>query len=610
VQQARILGGFLGDDFRILPDFWVWHVDPTKGESGWRPHRDKGRVALNADGSPKSLTMWVPLTQATPMNGCMYILPASRDPGYNTVNESDLKFDYPDIRALPAEPGQVLCWNQSVLHWDSRTSPFASEARISVALEFQRGDITPFNLPLLNPRQLPSFETRLQLIAKQILQYAHMHALTPDQERFARDVLMRAANLGTKPVAPARPPAAAPAAPPAPVAVPTPVAPIASSKKAAEKAVKVKPGGKEPTPFERQWLVNLYSQKQYAEAEACARTMTRQYPKHGFAWKVLGAVLRQMGYTAESLEPMQKAVQIMPTDYEAFNNLGVTLRALGKYDQAVSCYKRALELKPDYPEPYGNMGAALRDQGKLKEALTAYQRKLKLTPEDGEVQHQVASLTGMNTERAPDKYVESVFDDYADRFDAHLQGVLKYDAPSKLVEMVSRHATPPAEKWRILDLGCGTGLIGVASAHLARQLIGVDLSTKMLAKAKARGIYQQLHHADLLTMMKGEAPASHDVVFSADVFIYIGKLDEIVAETRRLLTPGGIVAFSIESPDAEPGVTPPDYELQNTGRYRQSAAYIQRLASEHGFATLDMAPTVIRTDAHKAINGHLVVWRG
>ncbi|MDO9238091.1 MAG: tetratricopeptide repeat protein [Aquabacterium sp.] len=372
--------------------------------------------------------------------------------------------------------------------------------------------------------------------------------------------------------------------------------------------------GKEPSDFERQWLVTLYSQGQFTQAEACAKTMTKQYPRESLGWKVLGAVLRQLGRTDESLEPMQKAVQLMPADYEAFNNLGVTLKALGKTEQAIACYRRALELKPDFAEPYGNLGDALRDQGKLKEALASFQQKLKFKPQDSEALHQVASLSGITTERAPDKYVEGVFDNYADKFDNHLQNVLQYDAPKRLVTMVSKHASesPSASQRVALDLGCGTGLIGVAASSLAAQIVGVDLSAKMLDKAKARGLYQRLVHSDLLTMMQNEAPASYDLAFAADVFIYIGKLDEVIAEVKRLLRPGGIFAFSIEALEPAPDnqAASVGYELQNTGRYRQSPSYINRLAMANGFTTLEMTAATIRTENHQPIQGYLVVWRG
>ncbi len=180
-----IVEAILGPGFMRLPDFWAWHVDPARGDAGWTPHRDKGRRALRLDGSPKSLTVWLPLTQSTPLNGCIYVVPADRDPTYDTPEERDHRIDYPDIRALPAEPGAILGWNQAVLHWGSRTADRDAPPRISLAFEFQAGDVPPFNQPLMRPRDLPVFGARLKLIAKQILQYRHMYPLDPTMEAVA-----------------------------------------------------------------------------------------------------------------------------------------------------------------------------------------------------------------------------------------------------------------------------------------------------------------------------------------------------------------------------------------------------------------------------------------
>src|SRR5580704_12518770 len=100
-----LIGALLGGQYSLLPDFWILNVDPRKGEAGWRPHRDKGRRALFDDGSPKSLTTWIPLSHATPLNGCLYIVPAQLDPTYATADETEMKFEHQSIRALPAGPG-------------------------------------------------------------------------------------------------------------------------------------------------------------------------------------------------------------------------------------------------------------------------------------------------------------------------------------------------------------------------------------------------------------------------------------------------------------------------------------------------------------------------
>ncbi len=169
--------------YAILPDFWVWNVDPKKGDSGWTPHRDKGGATLRPDGMPNSITVWIPLSDATPLNSCMYVVPARQDPTYGTNREGEWRFDLPSIRALPAKPGDVLAWNQAVLHWGSKSSPLATESRVSMAVEFQRTDVPPMNPPLLKPMNLMPFEQRLKLIAKQVLQYRHMYKVAPDLEQ-------------------------------------------------------------------------------------------------------------------------------------------------------------------------------------------------------------------------------------------------------------------------------------------------------------------------------------------------------------------------------------------------------------------------------------------
>ncbi|CAJ0888635.1 hypothetical protein AMST5_03894 [freshwater sediment metagenome] len=188
LQLHPLLRSLLSEDYVMLPDFWVWNVDPAKGGAGWKPHRDKGRVSLNEDGSPKSLTVWIPLTEATPLNGCMYIVPAHLDPTYNTERENSRQFDYASIRALPAGPGDFLVWNQAVFHWGGKSSPAATDPRISMALEFQRADVPAFNTPLIPPLSPPPFEARLRLIAKQILQYQHMYQLDGKMLKLAQEL--------------------------------------------------------------------------------------------------------------------------------------------------------------------------------------------------------------------------------------------------------------------------------------------------------------------------------------------------------------------------------------------------------------------------------------
>lgn len=178
----------LGSEFSMLPDFWCWRVEP--GQSGWKPHRDKVRGSLFPDGSPKSITVWVPLSIVHPLNSCMYVLPADRDRIYYQDGSNGFESTLPDLRALPGDAGDVFAWTQRIFHWGSHSADDHDlPPRQSVAFEYQRSDVPAFNSPLLDPDIVPDFKSRMALISKQILQYTHMYDFTSELETMARTIL-------------------------------------------------------------------------------------------------------------------------------------------------------------------------------------------------------------------------------------------------------------------------------------------------------------------------------------------------------------------------------------------------------------------------------------
>lgn len=198
VAMHHIIEPILGPGYFRLPDFWAWRVDAAEEQKGWSFHRDKRIRTIGMDGLPKALTVWIPLTDATTLNGCIYMLPADRDPVYNQSSiesQEILAENLPilqvlqDFRALPAKAGSVLLWNQQVYHYGSRASKRSPRPRISLAVEFQSQDIKPLNSPLYYPLNLPTFKDRLQLIAKQIIQYKHMYPFDNVTYQFAEKIL-------------------------------------------------------------------------------------------------------------------------------------------------------------------------------------------------------------------------------------------------------------------------------------------------------------------------------------------------------------------------------------------------------------------------------------
>ncbi|MCA0312247.1 MAG: phytanoyl-CoA dioxygenase family protein [Candidatus Melainabacteria bacterium] len=190
-----LLSILLGDKYQVIPAFWAFCVEPGAANTGWRPHRDRTRqTTVDKKGRSISLNAWIPITDADPMNGCMYILPAHQDVNYPnnlaTMGVDNLQ----DVRAVPAKAGSVIMWNEAVYHWGGRSSKYAQHTRMAMALAFQRRDHSPFETPLLKCLELPSFESRLSLIAYQMLRYQAQGALSP----VLRQLSVELARLGER----------------------------------------------------------------------------------------------------------------------------------------------------------------------------------------------------------------------------------------------------------------------------------------------------------------------------------------------------------------------------------------------------------------------------
>lgn len=326
------------------------------------------------------------------------------------------------------------------------------------------------------------------------------------------------------------------------------------------------------------------------------------------------AFLKSTGKLDEAVTCYKKALEIRPDYAEACKYLGTAMKLQGRQDEAIDYYRKALHLKPDHVEMLHHLGSAYHDQGKLDEALKCFRRILRLEPDNESVLHIVSIINGQNPERSPNQFIVALFDQYADNFEAHLVQNLDYKIPEKLAALVVQLKENCLEKWDVLDLGCGTGLVGAAFAPHALRIVGVDLSSRMLARARATGLYERLEQEDIVPMMLREQAAAYDVVIAADVFIYIGRIDEIAREAKRMLRPGGLFAFSAEALEETPEETAApadrvDYRVNRfTGRYSQSSAYIGKLAADNGFRIVTMETSNLRMERAAPVIGWLVAF--
>lgn len=346
-------------------------------------------------------------------------------------------------------------------------------------------------------------------------------------------------------------------------------------------------------------------QSRFDEARGHYEQALSLSPEHIEAHVALAALLYSQGRAAEALALYRQALRLDPRQPAVHYNVGVICQELGQSaSEAEASYREAVRLRPDFVKAHHNLGRLLMAQGDKAGAIESFEQILRFKP-DHTVAHYMLSTLGAAPvpSAAPSDYVAGLFDDYAGRFDRHLVEGLQYRIPEYLRTALGSELGQGAARFDVLDLGCGTGLCGALFRDLASRLTGVDLSARMIEKAHERGVYDELHRADITTFLQ-ESGRSYDLILAADVFVYVGALDRLFAACSAALNPGGYFAFSVEAADDSA-----TYLLRPTGRYAQSSRYIRALARSQALQEIGFEPLVVRTQNDEPIPGYVFILR-
>lgn len=348
----------------------------------------------------------------------------------------------------------------------------------------------------------------------------------------------------------------------------------------------------------------LHLQRNYTAAITAYRRALQLNPQLLEAAIYIGDALLASGACDEALAAYQRLRERHPDNSSVLSRIGIGLRRAKQFDAAIRHYHDCITRQPQVSEYHNNLAQVYMQTGRKDEAAASLRRHLELTPGDAGARHLLNALEGKTTERAPTNYVRDLFDQYADTFESHLVKKLAYRTPQLLGDIL-RGCMGTARDLAILDLGCGTGLMGEVLHDVGGHLVGVDISPKMIDKTLAKGLYQEAHAEDLLSFMQRSSSERFDTVIAADVFVYLGELREIFVEAARLLRPGGWFAFTVEATDA--GETA-DFVLDSTGRFRHSQGYLRRLAETAGLSEAHFSQAVIRTQNGQPVPGYLCVF--
>ena len=342
-----------------------------------------------------------------------------------------------------------------------------------------------------------------------------------------------------------------------------------------------------------------YEAGRYAEAERSFAASAALLPGRVSTLTNLSAARLKLGKPQEAADVLDEALAREPDNIEALGHRATAHAELGEYARGLACVERLLALDAGQGQAWSLRGQLLNALGRAQEAAAAFDEAIARGADAELNRYYRAALTGRETPAtAPRHYVQSLFDTYAEGFDEHLLRVLHYQAPQVLAQGLRAMGRRFA---RALDLGCGTGLCGPLVRPMAQVLHGIDLSATMVERSAALGVYDKTEQWDVTAYLR-QTGERYDLAIAADVFIYVGALEEVFEGVARVMEPGGVFCFSVERAPEEQALA-----LQRSLRYAHSRGYIEKLAMQSGFDICSVSQHAVREDQRVPIPG-LYFW--
>ena len=366
-------------------------------------------------------------------------------------------------------------------------------------------------------------------------------------------------------------------------------------------------------------LAEIYADNQEDEkAETYFRQALTHNSKMLDAHNGLAALLTRAQRYKEAEQEFREVLNLSPDNAAAKINYADMLYRAGRLQEAVERYHEAVQLAPNSPEICNNFGIIQKDMGEYEEALALFFKALSAQPNRDEISINISETLTLLADKNPKKaqeiainwlnsypnnvfarhwnksednssqYSQKLFDNFAGSYEQTLKNI-NYALPQELENIIGH------PEGTILELGCGTGLIAQKLKSPQNSFIGIDISEKMIEKAKAKHIYKELITADILPWLQ-KNPPKVDMIIAADVFCYFADLEDII----KLCAPNRM-CFSVEKTNNYP------YEKQPNGRYKHHEKYISNLLNKYGYYKIKQKLITLRQENGKNVEGLIFI---
>ena len=345
----------------------------------------------------------------------------------------------------------------------------------------------------------------------------------------------------------------------------------------------------------------LARQNQFSQAIVQAKKVVSMAPDDSVVLHKAIEIAHRAQQLPLAVKWLTRVIQLEPHNRDSQRLLANDLSTLGEIDKAIALLDILLETDDGDTKARQTRAHAYQAAGKLEKALQDWNKLLVHQPGNVTWQYYRELALGHTPPTQPTQMVGELFDGLANRFDAHLVKNLQYRLPQHVAALLIEWH--PDRNFSLLDLGCGTGLLGEFLGPINGDMVGIDVSSKMLEQAARHGVYDQLHHVAILDMLESASNNCYQSVAALDVFIYVGILEQIIPQIHRILTPGGRLVFSCE----RAGENENNVVLRPSGRYAHRQTHINALCQKAGFMRTEIQEIDVRLEGGTPVKGFLVV---
>ena len=301
---------------------------------------------------------------------------------------------------------------------------------------------------------------------------------------------------------------------------------------------------------------------------------------------------------------LKKLVELRPEEFIYRSTLAKQLLAAGEAQEAMALYNELVQEQPWDTEILSGRARAALALGLLSQAKQDAEALVQLEPSNSSHQHVLTLARGEQPTSLPEDEIKARFDSAAPTFDQTLWRELEYRVPQRAADILLQ--AYPDRKFNLLDLGCGTGLVGACVGRIDGYIIGVDLSEEMIRKAAQHGVYERFHTVNVIDALRNTPADHYEAITCCDVLLYVGDLSEVIPNALRILKPGGHFIFSCESAAEDEE----DMVLRPTNRFAHKASAVQQWCEKAGFKDIEIEQLPqLRLEAGEPLPGFLVTAR-